>query len=67
MACRGGMVSSGQLLGYDATKTYARQLGGIEEGPGLHLLASVVSGAGATFFGMPMDFLFTQYTRPHKI
>jgi len=57
------MVSSGQLLGYDGTKTYAKEYLGVPEGPALHLLASVISGAGATVFGMPMDNIFTHYAR----
>ena len=58
---RGGLISSGQLLGYDGTKTYTKRYFGIADGPVLHVTASIASGAGATVFGMPCDYLFTQY------
>jgi hypothetical protein len=59
---RGGMLSSGQTLGYDMTKTTLKNNDLMEDGPVLHVLASVSSAAGATLFGMPCDYLFTRYT-----
>ena len=34
----------------------------MKDGPLLHFGAAVGSGVGATVFGMPCDYLFTQYT-----
>jgi hypothetical protein len=59
---RGGMLSSGQTLGYDFTKTTLKKYDMMEDGPVLHVLASVSSAVGATIFGMPCDYLFTRYT-----
>ena len=59
---RGGMLSSGQTLGYDQCKTWVKRNELMDEGPALHLLASISSAVGATVFGMPCDYLFTRYT-----
>ena len=61
---RGGLLSSGQTLGYDLGKTKLGPSGLniLDDGPALHLVASVASAAGATVFGMPCDVLFTNYS-----
>lgn len=61
LAGRGGMVASGQTLGYDWTKTTAKAAG-VTDGPVLHVAASVVSGMCATAFGMPCDVVFTRFS-----
>jgi hypothetical protein len=58
---RGGMLSSGQTLGYDLCKTEAKKRG-VEDGFPLHLCASVASAATATVSGMPADVVFTNYS-----
>ena len=59
---RGGMLSSGQTLGYDLCKSEAKKRQLLEDGPILHLCASLSSAATATIFGMPCDCVFTQYS-----
>mmetsp|Transcript_2540 Transcript_2540/g.4966 ORF Transcript_2540/g.4966 Transcript_2540/m.4966 type:complete len:307 (-) Transcript_2540:105-1025(-) len=57
---RGGMMSSGQFLGYDWTKTNAKAAGLLQEGPVLHVLASTVAAFLSTTFAAPFDIVFTR-------
>lgn len=58
LMARGGLISSGQTLGYDLAKTKFKERG-FEETPLLHFTASMIAGVSATIFGMPADRLFT--------
>ena len=49
-------------MSQDWTKTRCKEDLGVEDGPLLHFVAAVGSSVGATLFGMPCDYLFTQYT-----
>jgi hypothetical protein len=65
LMARGGLISSGQTLGYDMAKTQLGPAGAfalLDDGPVLHTVAGCCSAAGATAFGMPCDVLFTNYS-----
>lgn len=65
LMARGGLISSGQTLGYDMAKTQLGPSGVIalfDDGPVLHTVSGCCSAAGATAFGMPCDVLFTNYS-----
>ena len=55
LMARGGLISSGQTLGYDMAKTQLGPGGAalLEYGPLLITIAGCCSAAGATVFGMP--------------
>jgi hypothetical protein len=57
---RGGMMSSGQFLGYDFTKTRAKSSGVMRDGPVLHVLASTVAAFLSTTFAAPFDIILTR-------
>eukprot|EP00945_MAST-04E_sp_MAST-4E-sp1_P008704 g8704.t1 len=62
LMARGGLIGSGQTLGYDLSKTKMKENFGVKDGPVLHVSSSVAAGFGATLFGMPCDVLFTFWT-----
>ena len=62
LMARGGLIGSGQTLGYDLSKTKLKEGLGVKDGPVLHLTSSMAAGLGATVFGMPCDVLFTFWT-----
>ncbi|GBG30226.1 Mitochondrial substrate carrier family protein ucpB [Hondaea fermentalgiana] len=57
---RGALLSAGAQLGYDYTKTEALR-NGVEEGPLLHVVASIASAFLASTFSAPCDFIMTKY------
>merc|ERR1711959_548092 len=62
LMCRGGLISAGQMLGYDGSKTRLKSSGLLNEGPVLHGVSSVIAATSATLFGNPCDRLFTKFT-----
>ena len=63
LMARGGLISSGQTLGYDLTKTKLKEAPFcVRDGPVLHVASSIAAGIGATAFGMPADVVFTFWT-----
>ncbi|GAB5367323.1 hypothetical protein AAMO2058_001220500 [Amorphochlora amoebiformis] len=58
---RGGMMSSGQFLGYDFTKTQMKGHGWMKDGPMLHALASTTAAFLSTTFAAPFDIIMTRY------
>lgn len=62
LVLRGALFSAGQTLGYDGTKTALSQRNNImQDGPGLHLLGSVVAAFFASTFSAPADFIMVRY------
>ena len=61
MVFRGAGVTGGQFLGYDGWKTYVGPALGMQEGPLLHLCASVAAAFWATTCCTPFDFVMTRY------
>jgi hypothetical protein len=61
LVARGALLSAGQQLGYDGMKTECRRSGLLEEGPVLHVAASVAGALGATVFSTPADVVMTRY------
>mmetsp|Transcript_164749 Transcript_164749/g.528568 ORF Transcript_164749/g.528568 Transcript_164749/m.528568 type:complete len:324 (-) Transcript_164749:129-1100(-) len=58
--CRGGLISGGQLSGYDFTKRYL--IGqGVAEGPIIHVAASSVSAVTAVLASAPADVVLNRY------
>ena len=49
ICARGALITAGQLTGYDYTKKAVRSAGLLEDGPVLHVLASVVSAVKSGF------------------
>ena len=60
LAARGALLSAGQLLGYDGTKTEFRRRG-VPDGPALHVVASVAAAFLATTFAAPADVLMANF------
>jgi len=61
LVVRGALLTGGQMLGYDGTKTFAASELGLPDGPGLHVLAAVLAGLCATTFSAPADVLVTRF------
>eukprot|EP01061_Rhynchopus_euleeides_P031234 TRINITY_DN51726_c0_g1_i1.p1 TRINITY_DN51726_c0_g1~~TRINITY_DN51726_c0_g1_i1.p1 ORF type:complete len:315 (+),score=65.64 TRINITY_DN51726_c0_g1_i1:94-1038(+) len=57
---RGSVLSGSQLACYDSMKTWLRGHG-VEDGPRLHFVASLVASIGVTCAVMPLDSIFTSY------
>lgn len=57
----GAMLSMGQSIGYDFTKTYAKRYDMMEDSFGLHIIGSVNAAFLATAFSAPFDILLTRY------
>lgn len=60
LVVRGGLITSGQLLGYDFTKSRLKARGA-PDGPPLHLLASTAAALSAAALAAPADALQTRY------
>jgi len=56
---RGALLTSGQMLGYDGTKTKAKELGA-SDSIVLHVAAATVGGFCAATLSAPADTLLTQ-------
>mmetsp|Transcript_14907 Transcript_14907/g.26631 ORF Transcript_14907/g.26631 Transcript_14907/m.26631 type:complete len:200 (-) Transcript_14907:38-637(-) len=59
LVIRGALLSAGAQVGYDGTKTKLK--GVIEEGPMLHVVASVTSAFLASVMSAPCDLILTKY------
>eukprot|EP00591_Stephanopyxis_turris_P012092 CAMPEP_0195526958 /NCGR_PEP_ID=MMETSP0794_2-20130614/28315_1 /TAXON_ID=515487 /ORGANISM="Stephanopyxis turris, Strain CCMP 815" /LENGTH=286 /DNA_ID=CAMNT_0040657757 /DNA_START=197 /DNA_END=1054 /DNA_ORIENTATION=- len=57
---RGALFTSGQMIGYDGFKTWAKSEG-FKDGPFLHVLSSVSASFGASMFSAPADFIMAKY------
>ena len=55
LVVRGACLSAGNFLGYDGAKTIAKLHGLLDDGPVLHLVASVLSAAVGTAMAAPAD------------
>jgi hypothetical protein len=58
---RGALINAGNTLGYDFIKTTNKTHSFVSEGPGLHVLASVVAALLSSTFSVPADFVMTRY------
>lgn len=58
---RGALLASGQMLGYDGCKTYCKRAGLLEDGPVLHVGASVAAAFLSCTFSAPADIVMTRY------
>ncbi|CAE8583217.1 unnamed protein product, partial [Polarella glacialis] len=58
---RGAVLSSSQTAAYDATKTFCRSRGILEDGPLLHAAASLVAALALTTAVIPLDVVLTRY------
>jgi len=62
LVVRGALLSAGQTLGYDGTKTALSQRSRImRDGPALHALASVAAALLGTVLAAPADYVMTRY------
>lgn len=59
-ATRGAFFGAGNQLGYDGSKTFAKN-NGIPDGPLLHAFASVCGAVGASSFSNPAHIVMTRY------
>ena len=63
---RGAAISCGQLTFYDLTKRASKRRG-VEEGPLLHMGASVVAAFWATTLSLPFDVLLGEWTTSYML
>lgn len=61
LVVRGALLSGGQQLGYDGTKTFVKEKGLMEDGFPLHVVAAIVSAFCSCTFSAPFDVLLTRY------
>ena len=57
----GALLATGQMAGYDATKTLVLRDPSVRNGPMVHVAAGTVAGFSATVLQMPADVLITRY------
>ena len=62
LVTRGALLTSGQMGGYDATKTIAKRTGIIKDGPLLHVTGSIVAAFCAVTVSAPFDMIMTRCT-----
>eukprot|EP00435_Cladocopium_sp_Y103_P029284 s1487_g7.t1 len=60
LIARGALLTAGQMLGYDGTKTIARECG-FADAPAVHVTAATVAGFSAASLSAPADTVLTQY------
>ena len=60
MVVRGALLTSGNLMGYDATKTACKRSGVMEDGFALHAFAACAAGICAATLSAPADVLQTR-------
>ena len=58
---RGALINAGNTLGYDFSKTTNKTYQIVQEGPILHVCASVVAAFLSSTFCVPADFVMTRY------
>ena len=61
LVVRGALLSGGQQLGYDGTKTLCKREGWLADGVTMHVTASVTAAFVATTFAAPFDILQTRF------
>ena len=61
LACRGALLTTGQMLGYDGAKTLAKEEFDVQDGFYLHAACSISSAFGASLLATPADFVMTRY------
>lgn len=61
MVVRGSLLNAGHTMGYDYTKTFCQQRGWLEDGPPLHVLASVNAALLMCTLSCPADVVATRY------
>lgn len=61
LASRGALLTIGQMLGYDGTKTIAKEYYGYQDAPPLHILSSITASFLASAFSAPVDLVFSKY------
>ena len=57
----GALINAGNTLGYDFIKTTNKKHVYINEGPSLHIIASIVAAFLSSTFSVPADFIMTRY------
>lgn len=57
LVMRGTCLSTGNLLGYDGTKTLAQRYHIMNDGPALHMIAAIVSAGVGTTLAAPADVI----------
>lgn len=62
---RGAALSASQLATYDATKTELKRRGLLDDGPALHIIASLLAAVVCTTCSMPLDVVLTVYQSAH--
>ena len=60
LVARGATLSAGQQLGYDGMKTYCKK-SGMEDGPLLHISASIAGAFMAANTSTPPDVVMTRF------
>ena len=61
LVVRGALINAGNTLGYDYIKTTNKRHAYMNEGPSLHVVASVVAAFLSSTFSVPADFVMTRY------
>lgn len=61
LVARGAFTTSGQMLGYDYSKSRLREAGWMKDGLPLHVVCSFISGLTASTIACPSDALMTRY------
>jgi hypothetical protein len=61
LVIRGALLTAGQQLGYDGTKTFVKNKELMDDTPVLHVMASIIAGFMMSTFSAPADILMTRY------
>lgn len=64
---RGAALSASQLAAYDGTKTELKARGYLQDGPLLHVTASITAAVVCTTCSMPLDVVLTVYQSAHSL
>ena len=64
---RGAALSASQLMAYDGTKTTLKARKLLEDGPALHVAASLTAAVVCTTCSMPLDVVLTVYQSAHSL
>lgn len=61
LVVRGGLITMGQMTGYDLTKTIFKERGILKDGPVLQLMGATMAAFCATAASAPADITMTRY------
>mmetsp|Transcript_36646 Transcript_36646/g.42586 ORF Transcript_36646/g.42586 Transcript_36646/m.42586 type:complete len:343 (+) Transcript_36646:163-1191(+) len=61
LGARGALFTSGQMLGYDGFKTFAKDYLNLSDSPRLHIISSISAAFGASVLSAPADMVMAKY------